>query len=443
MNTNLRIIDLLGRTEISKWYHFVKESQYWSQVDIQAWQNEKLHKIVEHAYNNVPYYQKLFKELKLKPADIKITDDLTKLPVIRRKDLQNNYSQLIANNHKQHRPQYRSTGGTTGEPVRYLSDINTWSLHWALKFRALESSGYQIGDKIAVMGGTSVIPEVKASLARKVWNRLNSLYPLPTSHMRDEILATYVNLILTKNIRCLRGYPSSIAVFARYCSENKIKLDIPHVITTAEVLQPLYRDEIKKAFDPVLIDSYGCADGGGSANTCPAETGFHLSLESAVWEVCTPTGSLVNPNETGEVTLTSLTNYAMPLLRYQPGDVIENTFDYSLCSCGCTLPRIKRILGRTMDILHFHNGISLGGPAFNTMLRNFPLTKWQMIQNDMISLDINIIPSKEYDSASEKEICRLLHYHCGEGVAIRLHKVTDIPISSSGKQRVIINNTNR
>jgi phenylacetate-CoA ligase len=441
MNFKLKTIDLLGHTGISKWYRFVKESQYWNEEEIKAWQNEKLQKIVEHAYYNVPYYKKLFSDLNLKPGDIQTTTDLKKLPVIHRKDLQQNYSQLIALNYKQYKPQFRSTGGTTGEPVKYLSDLNTWSLHWAMKFRAWERSGYKIGDKVAVMGGASVIPEKKPGLRRIVWNRLNNLYPMPTSHMNDSILSEFARTISTKNIRCLRGYPSSIAVFARYCSGNNIKLDIPHIITTAELLQPTYKNEIKKAFDPVLIDSYGCADGGGNANTCAAENGFHVSMESAVWEVCTATGEPARTGEEGELTLTSLTNYAMPLLRYQPGDVIENSFNYDRCDCGCTLPRIKKIIGKTTDILHFKNGITLAGPAFPQLFRKFPIIQWQMIQNDMTSVDVNIIPSRNYNQTHENEISRLLQYHCGGGVTVRIHKVDEIPVPQSGKQRVIINNT--
>ena len=443
MSIRLKTIDLLGQTSIGRWYRFVKESQYWNEEEIKAWQDNKLRQIVEHACKNVPYYQSLFRELKLKPDDIRTRADLVKLPVIGRKDLQNNYDRLIAANYKQFKPQFRSTGGTTGEPVKYLSDLNTWSLHWALKFRTMEWSGYRIGDKVAVMGGASVIPEIKTGFRRKIWNRLNNLYPMPASHMNDSILSEFADTISTKKISCLRGYPSSVAVFARFCSDNNIKLFIPHIITTAEVLQPVYKEEIKKAFNPVLIDSYGCADGGGSANTCSADNGFHVSMESAVWEVCTTGGKPVQENESGEVTLTSLTNYAMPLLRYQPGDVIENLLNYDRCNCGCTLPRISQILGRSMDILHFQNGINLGGPAFNTMLRNFPLIKWQMIQNDMVSVDVNFVPSGEFNSGHEKEIIRLLQYHCGSGVTIRMHKVREIPAPQSGKQRVIINNTIR
>lgn len=441
MSLTLRLIDLIGNTQINKWYGIVKHSQFWSESEIKSYQEEKLKLLIKHAFNNVPYYRNLFRDLNLTPEDIRTKDDLLKLPVLTRRILRDHNNKLKNDNHSNFNSQKRRTGGTTGEPVSYMSDRNSWSLHWALKYRAWEWGGYRIGDKVGVMGGASVIPENKASLRRKVWNSLNRLYPMPTSHMTDEVLARFAAEIHSERIKCLRGYPSSISAFARYCRINKIDLDINTIITTAEVLQPVYKEEIQQAFKPVIIDSYGCADGGGNGNTCLHDCGFHVSMESAIWEVCTPDGQPVKENELGEVTLTSLTNYAMPLIRYQPGDVVENSFDYSKCACGCTLPRIKSILGRTTDILHFSNGLSLGGPAFTLIFRNFPLIKWQMVQNDNVSVDLNIIPTQDFNQGHVYEILRLLTHHCGKGVEIRIHEVSEIKDPPNGKHRIIINNT--
>ncbi|MGK0448984.1 MAG: phenylacetate-CoA ligase [Polaribacter sp.] len=441
MNKRLKIIDLIGRTKINEWYKFLQKSQYWSKTEQDAYQNDRLQHLIWHVYKNVPYYKDLFKSLNLTPKDFKTKDDLQKLPVIRRSDLQQNYENLKASNHKYYNSKFMSSGGTTtGEPVRYLSDINTWSLHWALKYRSWETGSYKIGDKLGIMGGASVIPKRK-TLKRIIWNKLNNYHMMPSSHMTEEILNNFVSIIKDNNIKHLRGYPSSIAYFSKYCTKNNIELEIKSVITTAEVLQPVYKEEIKQAFNSIIIDSYGCADGDGNANTGPCDCGFHVSFQSAIWEVCTPKGVPVKKNEPGEVTLTSLTNYAMPLLRYQPGDVIENTFNYNKCSCGSSLPRIKSILGRTADILRFQNGRSLGGPAFTLIFSRFSLVKWQMVQNNMDSVDVNIIPAKDFNSVQEQEMSKLMHYHCGEGVSIRINKVDEIKLPQSGKQRIIINNT--
>lgn len=441
MSFRLQLIDLLGGTNILRWYDFLSESQFWDKSRIENYQNEKLRFLILHCFQNVPYYKEIFHQLRLKPNDIQTVKDLYKLPSLTRKDVQQNRDKLLATNHKTFRSQKRSTGGTTGEPVKYYSDLDSWSLHWALKYRAWEKGGYRIGDKVAILGGTLVIPEEEKRLNHLVWNKLNRFYPLPTSHVNDKILARFADQILKKNIQCLRGYPSSISAFSEYCVNNNIRLEIRSVITTAEVLFDTTRELIRNVFSPVIIDTYGCGDGGGNANTCSAECGFHVSMESAVWEVCTPQGIPVNENESGELTLTSLSNFAMPLLRYQPGDLIENSFDFKTCSCGSKLPRIKRIIGKSTDILRFQNGMSLSGPAFPQLFRLFPLIQWQLVQNELNSLDVNIIPSPEYSNKDGEEILRLMKCHCGEGVEVRLNRVKEIEVPLSGKQRIIINKT--
>ena len=441
MSYRLQIIDLFGRTNINKWYSFLQKSQYWSISEQEAYQNEKLQQLVKHAFEQVPYYKKLFKELHLSPADIRCKEDLQKLPVIRRSDLQQNYLALMAGNHESYHSQYRSTGGTTGIPTKYLSDMNSWSLHWALKYRGWEWSTYNIGDKVAIFGGASLIPDEKTSLSRKIWNQINQFYPMPSTHLSENDLEGHASVIKQHNIKCLRGYPSSIAMFANFCRENNIVINIDSVITTAEVLLPNYKAGIVSAFNPVIIDSYGCADAGGNANTCIHDKGFHVSVESAVWEVCNANGFPVDLNEKGEVTLTSLSNYAMPLLRYQPGDVIINNFDESVCSCGCTLPRIKNIVGRTTDVIRFSNGRSLSGPALTVLFSKFSLNKYQVIQNSENSVDINLIPGTQFDQKQYNRILELMKHHCGAGIEIFIYKVDNIPTPYSGKHRFIINNT--
>jgi phenylacetate-CoA ligase len=440
MNYRRRVIDLLGGLKISKELKFVSESQYWSKDKQKDYQQERLKSLIIHAYNNVPYYTAIFNELKLKPYDINCINDLQKLPVLTKEIIKKNFSRLQAIDNKKFFPQLRKTGGTTGVPLIHYSDAKSWNLHWALKYRAWSWGGYSNGDPIGVLGGSSIIPDKKIGLKRYVWNKLNNFYPLSASSVSDVKLLEFVNTIDRKGIKTLRGYPSSIANFAEYCINNNKKVKINLVITTAEVLRPEYKELIIQAFNCTIIDSYGCADGGGSANTCELSHGFHISIEASIWEVCDVHGDIVPEGVKGELTLTSLTNYAMPFIRYQPGDTIENTFNYKRCSCGRTAPRINKIEGRSTDILKFGNGKSLGGPALTLLFREFPLRKYQIVQNNINILVVNIIIDEGYTEQTRKNIREILEFHCGIGVRVTVNEVKEIPISESGKFRFIISN---
>ncbi len=273
-----------------------------------------------------------------------------------------------------------------------------------------------------------------------MWNYLNRFYPMPSSNVTNEELSAFADVIIKKKLKYLRGYPSSIANFAQFCSNNKKNIQLKSVITTAEVLRDEYKAEIKKAFNCVIIDTYGCADGGGNANTCEHDKGFHLSTESSIWEVCDTKGNPTPDKSLGEVTLTSLTNYAMPLIRYQPGDLIENSIDFEKCSCGKTLPRIKRIYGRSTDILKFGNGRTLGGPAFTLLFREFPLIKYQIVQNELLSVDVNFIPNLDFNLHHEKRIYEIMKHHCGKEVEVYMNKLNNLELPVSGKHRFIISN---
>ena len=85
--------------------------------------------------------------------------------------------------------------------------------------------------------------------------------------------------------------------------------------------------------------------------------------------------------------------------------------------------------------------MSLSGPAFPQLFRLFPLIQLQLVQNELNSLDVNIIPSPEYSNKDGEEILRLMKCHCGEGVEVRLNRVKEIEVPLSGKQRIIINKT--
>jgi phenylacetate-CoA ligase len=434
------LISQVSTNSISNYKQLLNDSQYWNSHNQIKYQNEKLKRLIQFAYNNIPYYSRIFNSKGIKPCDIKSLNDLETLPVLTKDIIRKNFHDLIYNKRKRD-IQKRKTGGTTGEPLVYYSDTDSWSLHWALKYRAWEWAGYKTGMPLGLIGGASIIPDKTPSFKRKVWNYLNGFYPLPASHLSPDMMYAYASTIKHNRIQYLRGYPSSISHFAQFCIDNSIKLDIKGVIVTAEVLRDDYKESIKRAFNPILIDTYGCADGGGNANTCRYDSGFHISIEASIWEVCDVNGNRVPEGELGELTLTSLTNYAMPMIRYQPGDLIENSFDYAPCPCGCTLPRIKKIYGRSTDILTFSNNRSLGGPAITLLFRDFPILNYQLVQNAHNSLDINIVPKPEFNENDSSRIKKIMEHHCGLGVNVNISITDSILLPPSGKHRFIINNT--
>ena len=433
------MMDIFEKTSIRQCLEFLDKSQWWSDDEIENYQNEKLRKIVKYAYENVPYYNKLFRKLKLKPEDIKTKVDLKKLPIIRREDIAKNLRDFLSVNAKMFKPQRRSTGGTTGVPLVYYSDIYSWSLTWGLKFRAWNWGGYTLGDKIAILAGASLVPDQKKNSKKIIWGKLNRMYPMSMTHADDIMLEKYARILVREDINFLRGYPSSIAVFADYVKEKNIKLNIKSVVTTAEVLQPSFRETIEMALNCKVFDTYGCADAGANANECELHNGFHISHESSIMEILDVKNNReVKPGEPGEIIVTSLTNYVMPTLRYAPSDLgVKSNI---VCSCGRKMPLLDKILGRTSDVIKFSNGIRLGGPAFTLIFRNFKIYNYQLVQNAPDSLDVNVVKRKEFSSEDHNRLLKILRFHTGADVKININFTDKIQVSKSGKFRFIISN---
>lgn len=431
---------------MDKFYHttfkenidFVMKSQWWSEEEIDEYQNEKLRKLINHCYNNVPYYKKLFDNLKLKPLDIKNKSDLMKIPILRREEIKAHIKELMASNASLFFPIAKKTGGTTGTPLKYFSDLNTSSLHWALKFRAWSWAGYKLGDKIAVMGGASLFPNEKKALKKRMWMKFNNFYPMSVTHFNKSGLLKYYDTIVSNDIKFIRGYPSSIANFADNLKDNNLNISIQSVIPTAELLSEEYKTIITEVMDCKIFDNYGCADAGGHASVCEIQNGFHVHPEISIMEIIKSENNEIIPSNEGELVFTSLTDYAMPKLRYAPGDIASKSM--SECTCGRKSKILKTIIGRTTDIIRFNNGNSLGGPALTLIFREFNLKKYQIVQNLPQELDINLIKDKNFTNNETVRIRETLKYHCGSDVKININFLPQIPVSKSGKFRFIISN---
>jgi phenylacetate-CoA ligase len=432
MKLRIKILDFIGGSTIYEYYKLCSYQQYFDFEQINNYQNKELKKLINHAYNNVPYYRKIMDENQFTPKDINSKEDLKKFPILTKEIIRKNFEELKANNLSLFKPKLQRTGGATGHPLVFYSDDKSWSMHWALKFRSWEMGGYSIGEKVAFIGGTSIIPK-DMGIKKRLWNWLNNFHTLQADKLNDDLINKHINYLIKKNIRILRGYPASIALIADYCIKQNIKLDIKLVISTADTLLNEHKVLITRAFNCNIIDSYGSADGGGNASTCLYNEGFHFSFESAIWEV-------IGKNEKiGELTLTSLTNYAMPFIRYQPGDVVEKLFTYEKCKCGRTLPRIKKLYGRSSDVIKLENGNTISSHAFSKLIKGYPVNQWQVIQEGT-NIDLNIKVSNGFKSEDRKELMMKILAFCGTtSNTVRLNEVKELHTTINGKLRVIIN----
>lgn len=437
---NRLLFYLLGKKngfDMKAYSSLVGHSQYWTPEQIEAYQMEHLRPLLDHAYFHVPYYKLAFDRLGLRPSDFRTTADLSLLDPVSKRDILENPQAFLADNASEFKVRRRTTGGTTGETLSYLQDARAWALNWALKMRTFEWAGFHYGkDRLGVMAGGSLTPQRFTSFSNLLWRRLNNCYSMPITHLDREVMAQYYQELRARRIRFIRGYPSALATFASYLRQEGKCLPMEAVFSTAEVLLPFQRELMREAFGCEVFDTYGCGDGMGHATDCELHDGLHVCPEASVMQVVDDDGNDVGLGEEGKVVLTSLFDYAMPLIRYAPGD--RAVVKAGPCPCGRGGMMLERILGRVTDVFKLSNGRMLNALSLPFEDLANIVSQFQIVQEASNRLIVKIVPQKTVKTDVVDAIGRLMRHHCGEGITIEVCIVERLEIPPSGKYRYIV-----
>lgn len=305
----------------------LERSQYWSLEKLEAFQNKRLRIIIDYAYKNILGYRDKFDKAGIRPSDIKSKDDLHKLPITTREELQDN--PMFMNKGLVSGVLY--TGGSTGTSLKYYESKESGIIRWNAHVRGWNWHGFKPEMKYAVLKSSQKIVEEG--------NRLHLIGELSAENLERNI----EEILHFKPVH-LKGYVNALFILAKYCLDNGIKLEgMKSVTPSPENLYDFQREIMEKAFNCKVFEEYCCNDGGVCGWECDKREGIHHAMERAIIEE-------IN----GEMIVIDLWNMAMPFIRYKNGDSIK--FLNKRCSCGRELPLMK-VKGRTNDIIITDKGI--------------------------------------------------------------------------------------
>lgn len=397
----------------------------WTPLEVEAWQNNKLKDLVSHAYLHTKFYKELFDRLNISPEDIISKDDLYKIPVLTKQDIINNYSSLVPNNIDTIRYKKASTGGSMGDPLKYLLDIESWSYFNANSIVHWERTAYKYGQKYVALGSTSLFVNKKASIKHRFYYKLKGKIGMNGINMSEEVCSEYVSFIKNNKIIFIYGYASSIYLLAKYVLDHHIQIKINSCFPTSEMLTDLYRDTIINAFNCDIVNCYGARDGGINAFEHKKgyfETGYNslFVLEDKFQK------------NRGSLLVTDLLNKAMPLINYKLGDEVEIEVSDNKYIYNGQL--IKRILGRSSDIIVLDNGHVLTGPGFTVLFSNIPIKAYKIKKLSNNELICEIIKNTDYTPEHEKIVLGSLKKHAGDNINIIINYKNSFELTSSGKR---------
>jgi phenylacetate-CoA ligase len=413
----------------------LRARQFDHPTTVESRQFEAVRKLLFHAYETVPYYRNLFIRLGCHPGDFKALADLSHLPVLTKTAIRKHARDLRSSAYVDQPVVLKKTSGSTGVPLTIA--VNAESIQWktACTIRSDEWSGWKLGQRVAKVWGN---PEYrKNGLKGRLRNLLvDRARYLDTIGLDDERMHAFADSLRRRPTSLLFGHAHSLYLFACFARKRCPGAIRPRgIISTAMLLHDWQRLVIEKAFECPVTNRYGCEEVSLIASECEQHRGLHLNADSLYPEVLPDRPGA--PGE-GSLAVTDLTNLAMPLIRYQVGDVVAPS--NRRCSCGRGLSLIERVEGREADYVLTPQGKLISGIS---LTENFALhirgtAQVQIVQEHERLLLLRIVPDDDFGAESRNAVAELVRDMFGPEMEHEIELVDAIAQEPSGKYRFCI-----
>ena len=411
----------------------LEESDRWSLEQLRGYQQEQLGNVIRHAYNTVPYYRELFDNRKLTPNDVQKISDLPKLPILEKRTVRERSGDLISTDWPRRRQIIAHTGGTTGTSLKLVSDINTQPAQWAVWWRHRRRFGVKLHDPFIVFAGRPVVP--LSNMKPPFWRRNLATHQTYVSvhHLTKQNMPYLVDYLQKRNVVFYSGYPSGLYLVATYLLDNRISLKNPPKITFtgSETLLPHQRRVISLAFNCDVADHYGATEQCCTISECEKHS-YHVDMEFGIIEFLPVEGA---PSNVRRIVGTGFYNPAMPLIRYNIGDLA--TICNSPCPCGRQAPTVERIDGRIESYVITRDGRQLG--RFDFLFKNSDrIHEAQLVQDTLDHLVVKVVRCNGYSQEDEDSLLKDLRMYLGDMIHIDIDYIEQIPCEPNGKFRQIV-----
>ena len=431
-----------------KWYNFLQESQWWSREKLEEYQMQQLSKLLNHTYENVPYYRRVFDERGLKPKEFQNLDDLRRLPLLNKDIVRENLKDLIAKNISEESIEYVTTGGSTATPTKFaILKRDTEIKRLAFEWRYWNWMDYKFGDRCAILRSNIVKKKKDGMDDWWEYDRKNNYLILSTYDMTPENLSHYLEKIEEFRPRSIRAYPSAIEVLARFIKKKGLDVNqdkyLKGISTTSETLFPGQRVLIEETFNCPVFDKLGHTELAVIAGNCKKREGYHISPEYGIVELIDKENQLIRGfNEIGEIVATGFINLAMPLIRYRTGDLAS--WEEKECGCGRKLPLLTNLQGRVQELIVTKDGGLITLTNFiwpqSSLLDN--VYQFQFYQNKPGAVLVRIVRKANYTKADTKALLQDFKERIKERADFKIEFVGEIPRTSRGKFNYLIQKLN-
>lgn len=434
-----KLLNKFLKPKIYNLHQEYEKSQYLSRNELEALQLEKLKKLLEYTYKNVPFYKKLWDKNHVNHK-INSLNELKLFPIVDKTMLQN----AILNNeiskeylHKLDTDEivWQSTTGSSGKPFKFPVDINSENHKNGLRRRLYKWYGIDYDTKWAKFWRGSYQKSLQEKIKEYITGQYifciyDPKYPKETE-LNDNRIKYFINELNRIKPEVIDGFPSALKEISKYILKNKIFLTfkVKSIVTGAEILTNDDRVLISKAFNTIVFNRYGGTESSILAHECDiqakSEHKLHIQEDRLIVE-----NSIKN-----EIIFTDLTSYALPFIRYANGDIGKINNDYN-CSCGRHFKLLDSVDGRINDMFILPDGGKITSHIWqNYMKKCEGIDTYQMIQENNTLIIVNWVKNKKLFKQNDLNIVIQLVRKALIGITVQWIEVDQIDVGIGGKFR--------
>ncbi len=403
--------------------------------------SRRLAELLRHAADNVPYYAPVLSGSggRLEPEPLTV---LAAIPPLTKQLVRERSNELRSRDIDAREVYEQTSGGSTGEPLRLLQDARFRAHDLAIQLLMSSWTGWRLAEPEAmILGSERDMLENTVGLRAKAANHLLRRSYFNAFRMSRETMVSCLEELDRARPRLIRAYAQSISDLAAFALEEGISVAPQNaVLSTAGTLYPFMRERIQAAFRCRVYDQYGSREVSGIACECGQGEGMHVLPWMNYVEVVDEVGQPVEPGVEGRLLVTSLCNYAMPLIRYEIGDRgALMPAGAAPCPCGRGGQRLAWLAGRIVDTFRALDGTLVNGEYFTHLLyfRDW-LRRFQVVQTEPATVVFRLVLTAPLPARDREEIVEGTRRAMGEACQVWFEPVEEIKPTPSGKHRFTI-----
>lgn len=414
-----------------------ERSQWLSPEALAGLQLRKLNALLDHCWREVPFLGRYWRDHGCRPGPLESPAALAGYPTITKALITANYAEMIPAAWRG-RTLSKTTGGSTGDPFRFEYTMEAYARRTAIMWRGYGWAGAGLGTRTAYLWGTGMRKGGWGAFKDRLYHGAFNRRFFDAFSLSQAGLDGLVDEIERYRPRAVVGYVAPLVSVARHMNaKGRTIAGIRGVLTGAEALYEPERRELERAFGCPAFDTYGSREVMLMASECDRHQGLHVNADHLVLETVDEAGRPVPAGTSGEVAVTDLHNYGMPMVRYLNGD--RATYAAGACACGRGLPRLASVDGRVLEMIVTPDGRQVPGEYFVVlMLEAFDVKHWQVVQTAPDAVELRIVTPTPWGPERREKYAAGVRAKAGEAFRVTITEVPDIPKTASGKRRLTV-----